>query len=233
MITVKRFKTKKAFTLVELVVTVAILSITAGFGIGIFASAMSNYSKASLTAKEQALATEIEDFILDNARICTNLYLINSDYSEDFTEEGYYANNAAQVALDNSDSYIMSMASDSGVLKLTTNERGKETDVTGAVVYSDIIDQPDLTVSGVDHIDLTLCKQKMVAGQTEKQSFNYLQYSIYMNEGYFITGDVMLYSCKNLSFVYENGFFEKADEGTITIGGEGNASTNGIAFVVK
>ena len=33
----RKFKSKAAFTLVELVVTIAIVGITAGFGVGIFA----------------------------------------------------------------------------------------------------------------------------------------------------------------------------------------------------
>ena len=42
-----RFKNKKGYTLVELVVTIAILAIVAGMGVGIFAMTMNNYSKAA------------------------------------------------------------------------------------------------------------------------------------------------------------------------------------------
>lgn len=229
----KNIKSKKAFTLIELIVTVTILAITAGFGVGIFASAMSNYSKASMTAKEQALATEIEDFIVDHARICTQLYLIDSTYGEDFSEEGYLAANAAQVELEDSDSYILTLAPDTNVARYRTNERQKTEDATGAPVYGDILDAPELAVSGVESIEFSLLKQKLIMEDTKDKAFNYLQYTINMQEGYSITGAVMLYSCKNISYQYENSFMEYPEDGTLTLGGEGTTGINGIAFVVK
>ena len=178
----KNIKSKKAFTLIELIVTVTILAITAGFGVGIFASAMSNYSKASVTAKEQALATEIEDFIVNHARICTQLYLIDSTYGEDFSEEGYLAANAAQVELEDSDSYILTLAPDTNVARYRTNERQKTEDATGVPVYGDILDAPELAVSGVESIEFSLLKQKLIMEDTKDKAFNYLQYTINMQE---------------------------------------------------
>ena len=50
----RKCKSKKAFTLVELVVTIAILSITATMGVGIFAATLRNYSRAYLRHLFQA-----------------------------------------------------------------------------------------------------------------------------------------------------------------------------------
>ena len=78
----RKFKSKAAFTLVELVVTIAIVGITAGFGVGIFASTLRNYSSASVTATEQEKANQIESFIVRNARTATEVCYIDSRVSD-------------------------------------------------------------------------------------------------------------------------------------------------------
>ena len=64
----KKRKSKKGFTLVELVVTVAILGIVSGMGVGIVANTIRNYAVASTTAQEQETAIQIENFITRYAR---------------------------------------------------------------------------------------------------------------------------------------------------------------------
>ena len=49
----KKFISKKGMTLVELVVTIAILGIVSGFSITIVVTAMNNYTEAAIVQKEQ------------------------------------------------------------------------------------------------------------------------------------------------------------------------------------
>ena len=60
----KKIRSRKGFTLVELIVTVAILSITSSLLVAIVANSINNYSKASITATEQDVASQIESDIL-------------------------------------------------------------------------------------------------------------------------------------------------------------------------
>lgn len=64
----KKLRSKKGLTLVELVVTVAILGIVSSMGVGIVANSITNYSKASVTSQEQQTALDIENFIRLSAR---------------------------------------------------------------------------------------------------------------------------------------------------------------------
>ena len=64
----KKWKSKKGLTLVELVVTVAILGIVSSMGVGIVANSINNYSRASVVSQEQQTALDVEKFILEGSR---------------------------------------------------------------------------------------------------------------------------------------------------------------------
>ena len=58
----KKLRSKRGFTLVELIVAVAILSMVAGMGAGIVGQAIRNYSTAQITSYEQETAMSVESF---------------------------------------------------------------------------------------------------------------------------------------------------------------------------
>lgn len=83
----KRFKSRKGFTLIELVVTIAVLSIVATMGIGIVASAIRNYGTASITEQEQTRAIQLEKQITDVAKIAKGIKFADGTMP---TDDGYY-----------------------------------------------------------------------------------------------------------------------------------------------
>ncbi len=184
-----KLKSKRAYTLVELVVTVAILSIVAGMGIGIFAMVLNQYSTASVTEQEQQQAALIEDLILRNSRQCTDVYISNTDtaplttYGSSLTKGEYLSHSTSTVNLE-SYSYKRNAA---GTL---TKEK-------------------DLTYKGVNKITFTLKRfdkedYKQVSNPFPTASalnepgegYIYLEYLIEMNEGYTLDGAVVLNGVK-------------------------------------
>ena len=65
----KKIRSKKGMSLVELVVTVAILGMVSTLGVGMVSSAIQNYSVASKTSMEQDTSLAIESFITEGTRI--------------------------------------------------------------------------------------------------------------------------------------------------------------------
>ncbi len=225
----KKFRTKKAFTLVELVVTVAIMSITAGVGIGIFASAMQNYSTASVTASEQEKALEIEKFILDKARLATTVYYITNDSSLNGSYVDHIVKDEATAQLNNSTASGGMLTVDAGSTYAKYYDLDKEETGGG---YVNIVKSTTLQVSGLDNIKFRLYKQKAELANEESRIFNYLSYKITMENGYSISGTVLLYNCKNVTFdADDSSFVEYTKDGEFTVGGEGNTFNTGIAFL--
>ncbi len=219
-------KSKKAYTLVELVVTIAILSITATMGIGIFASAMSNYSKASFAAKEQEKALEIENFILRYARVATDVYFITNDsslYSNPNLSD-HYASSEAAISLDDAVGGVLTSNAGSNIIGYHTKYKDDS---------DNIVNEEDIKLSGVKSIEFKLSNQKSQLEQNEDVSFVYLNYKINMIEGYSVDGAVMLYNCKNVIFTHDPGAFVEttSDVGTFAVGDED--FNTGIAFLKK
>ena len=69
----KKFRSKKGMTLVELVVTIAILGIVSGFSLTIVVTAMNNYSEAAIVQGDQDTALMIEEFIVRQARVASKI----------------------------------------------------------------------------------------------------------------------------------------------------------------
>lgn len=233
-----KIKSRKAYTLVELIVTITILSITAGFGIGIFASAMSNYSSASITATEQDKALQIESFILTHARVANQVFYITNDPSKVSKAE-----NVNHVA--GSDSIIKSMFPE-GVGGIITHDPAVDriNEDQNKINYYDIYDTvvnkgtsnesrtysdgAKLNLSGVKDIKFRLKRQRVdLAGL--KDSFPYLYYEINMANGYSIKGNVILNNCKNVQFIKNGNYTDKTDDTTFTVCDDTYAT--GIAFI--
>ena len=78
---------KKGFTLVELVVTIAIMSITASMGVGIFVMSLKNYVVASEAATAQQNAVALEEMVREYFKIGYDLdYVGNFDVATDRNE---------------------------------------------------------------------------------------------------------------------------------------------------
>lgn len=219
----KKFRSKKAFTLVELVVTIAILSITAGFGIAIFSSALQNYSTASVTSKEQEKAMEIENYILRHARVATDVFFVTSDSTlngnVDYVD--HIVPSVSAISLEGAVGGVMTTQGKSELLEYYDLEKNDDDEIekTG-----------NLSVIGVESIEFKLNKQKIAFTEGSNDSFAYLNYKINMTEGYSVSGSVMLYNLNNVKFSHDpDNFAETTLDGTFKVGG--SDFNTGIAFL--
>ncbi len=220
---IKKLRSKKAFTLVELVVTIAILSITAGMGIGIFSAALQNYSTASVTSGEQDKALEIESYILRHARVATNVYFITSDSTlngnASFTD--HIVANSAAVELEGAEGGVVTNEGNSNVVRYYDLDKNDDDEIEAS---------PELSVTGVESIEFKFNKQKIDYDEGSNDSFAYLNYKINMVEGYSVRGSVVLYNLKNVVFSHDpDNYVESTLDGTFKVGG-GSFNT-GIAFL--
>ena len=86
----KKLQSKKGLTLVELIITITILSMVAGMGVGVVANAMRNYAAAQTVAQEQDIALQVEDFILTSSRISSKAQEVQASTVPQKTMTGYY-----------------------------------------------------------------------------------------------------------------------------------------------
>ena len=217
---IKKVTTKKAYTLVELIVTVAILSITAGFGIGIFTSAMGNYSTASIRAKEQEKALEIESFILRYARLSSDVYFVTSDGSKNTKNTDHTSDNVANL-LNSKPSAVGGIIScdHTNPERLTYYDRYAEitTPAGGGSPTTEIKKGAEFQLDGVKDIKFQLYKQKADNTEGINDTFAYLNYNIEMPEGYSIKGNVMLYNCQNVTFNTSSAYTVTTADGEFTL----------------
>ena len=227
----RKFISKKGVTLVELVVTVAIMSITAGMGVGIFASTMNNYSSASVLATEQQKVTEIENYIYDNASVCESLYFIDSTVSGGGATNFLTPGGVDSLILSTTDEVdYMMIDPDSTNMRYKTNVK----DASG-----NLIPEAELNVSGVDNIVFSISKQKIGRSESDPTRgglFFYLNYEINMVDGYSVSGSVVMEGCGNVRTALSNDFVEDGNYGgaggTFKVGGD-SLRTTGIAFQMQ
>lgn len=178
-----RFKNKKGYTLVELVVTIAILAIVAGMGVGIFAMTMNNYSKAASTSSQQDDAVLIENDIVNNARVAKEVYFIPSSDTDSLVDgkaKDAYPRDTFQGI------YFANAKGDNTIERFSYYK-----DPSGSSYLKD-----DETVyQNVKQITFKLYKRQS-AGSTGTDGFIYLEYKIEMNDGYSIDGSVVLNNVK-------------------------------------
>lgn len=161
-----RVKSKRGFTLVELIVTVAILGMVASMGVGIVANAIKNYSTASTTSQEQDTALKIEKFILNNARVDSSVMTLPSIQvpKSDITAQYVYFN----------DNRLITLSS----------------------VIEDLNQPPVVTqisYDGVESVTLQIRRQKPQKDSTlSKKCYMYLTYTIKMVNGYTLEGQAVM-----------------------------------------
>ncbi len=222
----KKFKSKKAYTLIELVVTIAIMLITAGMGVGIFVSTMSNYSTASVLSSEQQRATEIEEFIFRYARVCKSIYFIDGAKSDTLVDGTHYLNSVDELVLSTDSSQYIKMEPGSNFAQYVSNDRD---DVTG-----DVVPSPIMSVEGVDNMIFSISKQKVSKNASDEDAFLYLNYTINMVGGYSVSGTVVMNNCENVQSTsgggYDDSYVEDMD-GEEFVVGEDEFYTRGVGFL--
>ena len=171
VIEMKKIRSRKGFTLVELVVTVAILSITSSLLVAIVANSINNYSKASITAGEQQIASQIESDIL--------FFAVRS-YGTD--------------GVDTSVAGVTVPSTDESAYYVYIDEEGKV-----KTIFSDIETVgstpivTDYSYNGVEKITFQLKKQKTAKDDTSsKKRYVFLEYEIVMKHGYTLKGSVVM-----------------------------------------
>lgn len=172
----KKFKSRKGFTLVELVVTVAILSIVVGLGMGTFVMTMQNYGTAASTEQEQEKAAQIENCITQLAYKVKDIKFI------DKSQNAYKTYN---IPTDEG-TYFFSKGGSSTV------EIYDYVTLEGESAPKKI---PTISVSGVKKLKFSITRQKQKAAAAipgTKENFLYLDYTIEMMNGYTLSGSMIM-----------------------------------------
>ncbi len=163
----KKLRSKKGLTLVELVVTVAILGMVAGMGIGVVSRAIINYSNAQTIANEQDVALQVESFITGAAKISSSVQEKVSSSIPQADVTAYY------LRFD-----------DTGKLQTIRHVLDQDSALPTVTV---------LTYDNVSQIDMAIREQKANKDDSRTvQCFVYLDYEIKMMEGYTIKGTTIL-----------------------------------------
>ena len=165
----KYCRSKKGLTLVELVVTIAILGIVSGFSLAIVVTAMNNYSHAAIIEREQDTALLLEEYLIRNARVAGTIEYVTPDPA------------AGTGVVNKSGSYIA---------KINNVIQTFEYDKDAAKKYT------NLTYKDVKNISAYIVRQKFDKDKTDEQSSFYLDYHIEMSSGYTLDGQVVLNNAK-------------------------------------
>lgn len=165
----KYCRSKKGLTLVELVVTIAILGIVSGFSLAIVVTAMNNYSHAAIIEREQDTALLLEEYIIRNARVAGTIEYVTPDPA------------AGTGVVNKSGSYIA---------KIDDVIQTFEYDKDAAKKYT------NLTYKDVKNISAYIVRQKFDKDDADNQSSFYLDYHIEMSSGYVLDGQVVLNNAK-------------------------------------
>ena len=167
----KKIRSKKGMTLVELVVTVAILGMVASLGVGMVSSAIRNYSVASVTSQEQDNALAVESFITESTRIFGKV-----------TAKPVPLDNKANVIEKDVTAFYLYFDGDTLVTVRSEMDKGVQYTTT-------------LKYDGVKQISMTPRKQKAdVDATVPDKNFVFVDYEIDMNEGYSLSGTVVMYN---------------------------------------
>ncbi len=230
----KKIRSKKGLTLVELVVTVAILAITSGMGVGIFVSALNNYSTSSALISQQQKAGMIENYIVTGARNCKNLYFIDSSTPTTATPTTSHIFNETAF-----NQLVSGMANKTGVSYITMEKdetnatyKSQDRDDAGNLNESNAIE-----IEGVESIVFSCKKQKIAPDVVDdpSQCFYYLNYDIKMVDGYSLSGSVILNNADDLrrkiSTNVSTTLVEDADFGTVKVGDDAVKDKTGVVFL--
>ncbi len=202
----KKIRSKIGMTLVELVVTIAILGMVAGMGVGFVGSAIKNYHTASVTSREQDTALAVESFILNSVRTSSSVKAVSTITNfPDPSTSAYYL-------------YFMN-----GYLRTMRFEIEKK----GAPPQTTVI-----SYEGIEELTFRVRKQKSVKVNPEdNQNFVYLYYEIKMKEGYELKGSAIINNAAPSYITTQNdaSFVEVDNNVNVNIK---NNSTDSTAFAI-
>ncbi len=160
---------KKGMTLVELVVTIAILGMVASLGVGMVSSAIRNYSVATTTSVEQKSSLAIESFIASSGRVCGEIKTL------EFPVEGKH-----KVIDDTATAFYLYFDGDD--LLTVRNEVEKGIPYKTTLSYQD-----------VEHVRMRVRKQKPEkTDYDEDKAFVFIEYEIQMGAGYTLNGTAVM-----------------------------------------
>lgn len=253
----KKFKSKKAFTLVELVVTVTIIAIVSGFGVGIFASTISNYMTASVTGFDQQKANQIEQYILQNTVSAERIVflsnpedpdaVLDSVWSENFMTDKAALKTDTKTAKKNINLITCKKTSASLQRRMVMSSMYREdtvknyspgdTDNVHPYGYYDVIvrsngdvkDGANIDLDGFKEIRFSFVRVKSELNTTENSCF-YLKYNIIMDSGYSLEGGRVV---NNIDTIYLNTDESKYVESSIEFTVGSDTADTGIAFVQR
>ncbi len=175
----RKLRSKKGLTLVELLVTVAILGIVSGFSITIVVTAMNNYTEAAMMQKDQDTALMLEDYIVRNARVARIVNLLKKT-------------GTVSVPSDSPDYQGFYIAKIDDVIE-TFDYAGMNAE-TGNYDYASTSPQKytRFTYENVQKITFDFVRQKNSTDDTDAKSVYCLNYSIAMMSGYKLVGQVIM-----------------------------------------
>ncbi len=184
----RKFRSKKGLTLVELVVTVAILGIVSGFSITIVVTAMNNYSEAAIVEKEQDTALMIEEYIVRHARVASKVVFIENDDLK--TDTSYPDSVVPDKNKKELQGYIIAKVGKS----VETFDYAKEDIATGEYNFGSPTPQKYTTLvyNDVSEVTVSFERQKTVATDAKKKCSYYMNYYIKMKTGYVLRGQVVM-----------------------------------------
>lgn len=188
----RKLKSKKGLTLVELLVTVAVLGIVSGFSLTIVVTAMNNYTEAAILQKEQSTALMLEDYIVRNARVARQVQMLKDDVPSS-THRGFYI-----AKIDN----VIQTFDYAGINTVTGEYDYLSTSTTIPQQFS------RFTYENVQKITFEFLRQKNAVDNVEFKCVYCLEYTIVMMSGYQLSGQVVM---NNADTTYLNGL--AVDEG--------------------
>ena len=179
----KKFISKKGMTLVELVVTIAILGIVSGFSITIVVTAMNNYSEAAIVQSDQDTALMIEEFLVRQARVASKIEFVEND---DLVDDGF----GSTKPKNNKQGYYIAKVG----TNVETFTYAKEDTATGEYNFEGSEPDKYITFSyeHVSEITVSVERQKSVTTDAQKKCSFYLNYYIKMLSGYVLRGQVVM-----------------------------------------
>lgn len=226
-----KFKSKKGLTLVELIVTVAILSITASMGIGIFASVLRNYSTASVLAEEQKKANQLESILTDYARKCDNYYFISNAYAYD-DKNDHKITDSSVLEDEVLDSQFIVMGANSSLANCSLYIYEDPTDIDADPELT-----PEYYCEGVEYIKLTVSTYYLgtsgldfTDNLLESSILDCLNYEIKMQGGYTLKGSVVMPNSRRIHQKDETEISSSVTSAPFEMG-VNSPYTRGIAFV--
>ena len=179
---------KKGFTLVELIVTIAILGMVAGMGVGIVGQALQNYSKAQITSREQETAVSIENFIRNAVRVSGSVE--KSDSLSDPPPKDRTA-------------FYLKFTTEGALQTI----RCETTDIANKPVVT------YLSYNGVESVTVQVKKQKPTKTDSfSNQCFIYMDYAIKMVEGYELKGSIVLNNADKDRSMEDKGTYTDTEE---------------------